>query len=58
MGLREWWKKQAELAAAQGSLEPTVALFRRTAREVGHALGYAYPQYADDVVSAYIDKLH
>ncbi len=47
----------AELAAAHGSFEQTVALFRRAAREVGEALGYAYPQRADDVVSAYIDKL-
>jgi aminoglycoside 6-adenylyltransferase len=47
-----------ELAAAQGSFERTVALFRRTAAEVGDALGYAYPQAADDVVSAYIDKVH
>lgn len=47
-----------ELASAQGSFGRTVALFRRAAREVGEALGYAYPQHADDVVSAYIDKLH
>jgi aminoglycoside 6-adenylyltransferase len=47
----------AELAGAHGSLEQTVALFRRAAREVGEALGYAYPQHADDAVSAYIDKL-
>jgi aminoglycoside 6-adenylyltransferase len=46
-----------ELAAAHDSVEGTVALFRRGAREVGEALGYAYPQYADDAVSAYIDKL-
>ena len=46
-----------ELAAAHGSLEGTVAIFRRVAREVGEALGYAYPEYADDAVSAYIDKL-
>jgi hypothetical protein len=45
----------AELAAAHGSVERTVALFRRAAREVGNALGYTYPQRADDVVSAYID---
>ena len=45
-----------ELAAAQGSFEQTVELFRRVAREVGDALGYVYPQYADDVVSAYIDR--
>ena len=47
-----------ELAAAQGSFEQTVELFRRVAREVGDALGYAYPQYADDVVSAYIARLN
>jgi aminoglycoside 6-adenylyltransferase len=46
-----------ELTAAQGSFEPTIALFRRAAREVGEALGYAYPQYADDAVSAHIDEL-
>jgi aminoglycoside 6-adenylyltransferase len=46
----------AELAAAHGSVERTVALFRRAAREVGNALGYTYPQRADDVVSAYIDE--
>jgi len=46
-----------ELAAAPGSFERTVALFRRVAREVGDALGYAYPQRADDVVSAYVDGL-
>jgi aminoglycoside 6-adenylyltransferase len=46
-----------ELAATHGSFERTVALFRRAAREVGESLGYAYPQYADDVVSAYIDRL-
>jgi hypothetical protein len=46
-----------ELAAAEGSFEQTVSLFRRVARRVGEALGYAYPQYADVTVSAYIDKL-
>jgi aminoglycoside 6-adenylyltransferase len=46
-----------ELAAAYGSFEGTVAIFRRAAHEVGEALGYAYPEYADDAVSAYIDKL-
>jgi aminoglycoside 6-adenylyltransferase len=46
-----------ELAVAHGSFEGTVAIFRRAAREVGEALGYAYPEYADDAVSAYIDKL-
>jgi aminoglycoside 6-adenylyltransferase len=47
----------SELAGTYGSFEKTVTLFRRVAREVGHALGYAYPQHADDVVSAYVDKL-
>ena len=46
-----------ELTAAYGSFERTVALFRRAAREVGDALGYAYPQYADDAVSAYVVQL-
>ena len=46
-----------ELTAANGSFEGTVAIFRRAAREVGVALDYAYPEYADDAVSAYIDKL-
>jgi aminoglycoside 6-adenylyltransferase len=47
----------AELAAAYGSFELTIELFRRVARDVGDALGYAYPQPADDVVSASIDEL-
>lgn len=46
-----------ELEAAAGSFERTVALFRRVARQVGVTLGYTYPQYADDAVTAYIDKL-
>jgi aminoglycoside 6-adenylyltransferase len=46
-----------QLAAAESSVDQAIALFRRAAREVGEALGYSYPQYADDVVSAYIDKL-
>lgn len=46
-----------ELAAAYGSFERTVALFRRAALEVGEALGYTYPQYADDAVAAWIEKL-
>jgi len=45
------------LAAAYGSFEQTVELFRGVAREVGDALGYEYPQYADDTVSTYIDRL-
>jgi aminoglycoside 6-adenylyltransferase len=47
----------AEVEAAAGSFERTTALFRRVAREVGEALGYPYPQRADDAVSAYVDKL-
>ena len=47
----------AELAAARGSVELTLELFRRVARDVGDALGYEYPQPADDVVSAYVDAL-
>ena len=46
-----------KLEAAAGSLERTVSLFRRVAHEVGDALGYAYPQHADDAVSACIDRL-
>jgi aminoglycoside 6-adenylyltransferase len=45
-----------DLAAAYGSFEQTVELFRRVAREVGDALGYTYPQLADDVVSRCIDE--
>jgi aminoglycoside 6-adenylyltransferase len=47
----------AQLAASRGSFEQTVTLFRRVAREVGETLDYAYPQQADDVVSAYIGHL-
>ena len=47
----------AELDAAAGSFERTVVLFRRVARDVGDALGYPYPEYADDAVGAYITKL-
>ena len=41
----------AELREAHGQFEPTVALFRRVAHEVGDALGYAYPQAAEDAVT-------
>jgi streptomycin adenylyltransferase len=47
----------AELEASAGSLEQTLTLFRRVAHEVANALGYTYPQRADDVVSAYVDAL-
>jgi aminoglycoside 6-adenylyltransferase len=46
-----------ELAGAYGSFERTVELFRAAAREVGDALGYAYPQYADDALSAYMESV-
>ena len=47
----------AEVDAAAGSFERTVALFRRVAHEVGERLGYPYPQRADDAVSATVDTL-
>jgi aminoglycoside 6-adenylyltransferase len=47
----------AALEAAHDSFESTIALFRTVARDVGDALGYAYPRYADEAVTAYIDKL-
>jgi aminoglycoside 6-adenylyltransferase len=40
-----------ELLGAHGSYERTVELFVRVAHEVGDALGYAYPQSAEDAVS-------
>jgi hypothetical protein len=46
----------AELDAAAGSFERTAALFRHIAGDVGHALGYPYPQYADDA-GTFITKL-
>jgi aminoglycoside 6-adenylyltransferase len=46
-----------KLEAAHDSLDATIALFRDVAHDVGRALGYAYPQYADDAVTAYIDRL-
>jgi aminoglycoside 6-adenylyltransferase len=46
-----------DLLAATGSFDRTVGLFRRVAREVGQALGYAYPQLADDTVMAYFARL-
>ena len=44
------WALAAELQQAHGKFEPTVELFRRIAHEVGDALGYAYPQAAEDAV--------
>lgn len=46
-----------ELAAAYGSFERTVALFRNAARDVADTLGYSYPQYADNAVTAYVKHL-
>ena len=40
------------------ALFATTALFRRVAREVGQALGYAYPEELDRGVSAYLDEAH
>jgi aminoglycoside 6-adenylyltransferase len=45
------------LEAAHDSFDATVVLFRDVAHDVGAALGYAYPQYADDAVTAYVDRL-
>ena len=45
------------LEAAHDSFDATIALFRRAAHDVADALGYTYPQYADDAVTAYIDRL-
>ena len=45
------------LEAAHDSFDGTIALFCDVARDVGEVLGYAYPQYADDAVTAYIEKL-
>jgi aminoglycoside 6-adenylyltransferase len=39
-----------ELLATIGSYELTAAMFRRVAREVGAALGYAYPEYAEAAI--------
>jgi aminoglycoside 6-adenylyltransferase len=39
------------------ALFATTELFRRVAREVGDALGYAYPQAMDDGVSAYLEAV-
>lgn len=47
----------AAVAAAEGTFERTVELFRRVAHDVGDALGYAYPKYADDAVTAYVERL-
>jgi aminoglycoside 6-adenylyltransferase len=46
-----------ELEAAHDSVQRTIELFRRVAREVGERLGYAYPELADKSVCAYFEKL-
>jgi aminoglycoside 6-adenylyltransferase len=45
------------LEAAHDEFDATVALFRHVAHDVGDALRYAYPQDADDAVSAYVERL-
>lgn len=45
------------LEAAHDSFEATIALFRSVAHDVGDVLGYAYPQHADDAVTAYVERL-
>ncbi len=65
---RDWaWKPGAagrgldrevpELDGVRDSFERTVDLFRTAAHEVGDRLGYAYPQLADDAVSAYVARV-
>jgi aminoglycoside 6-adenylyltransferase len=44
----------AEVEENWEALFRMTALFRRVAKEVGVALGYQYPQAADDAVSAYL----
>jgi aminoglycoside 6-adenylyltransferase len=39
------------------ALVRTIALFRRVAKEVGEALGYAYPQAVDDAVTAHLEAV-
>jgi aminoglycoside 6-adenylyltransferase len=39
------------------SLFQLTALFRQVAREVGDALGYAYPREVDEHVSAYLNEI-
>ena len=39
------------------ALDRTTALFRRVASDVGNALGYPYPQQADDQVSTYLHEI-
>lgn len=46
-GLEENW----------AALYRTIALFRRVAREVGSALGYAYPQQLDEKMCGYLDEI-
>ncbi len=46
-----------EIEANWDALARTMALFRRVAKEVGSALGYAYPQALDDQVTAYLNAI-
>jgi aminoglycoside 6-adenylyltransferase len=40
------------------ALFATTALFRKVARAVGHALGYAYPHELDQRVTSYLEAVH
>lgn len=39
------------------AFDRTAPLFRRAAKAVGDALGYAYPQRIDDLATAHLDRL-
>lgn len=47
----------AEVEENWEALFRTTALFRRVAQEVGVALGFEYPQAADDAVTAYLEAV-
>ncbi len=47
----------AEIEENWRALFAMTALFRRVAREVGQALGYAYPLELDERVSAYLERV-
>ena len=45
----------ADIEDNWNALFRTTALFRRVAKEVGEALGYAYPQHVDDGITAHLE---
>jgi aminoglycoside 6-adenylyltransferase len=59
----ELWSALEATFAGAGSEEnwralfATTALFRRAAREVSSALGYAYPEHLDAGVTAYLQRV-